>query len=271
MSDAWVTTFAEHGLHLTWQGRQWRGPCPFHRGSNPTALAVTPEYGFKCFSCGERGGLARFRKLLGAAPLPDAVLPAPSPEPVRIVRPLRPLDAAHPYLSTRGIHEATARLFGMGVFTGAPPFGNRVVTPIHDGLGQLVGHLGRAIDDAISPRYIVQRGTRRSRLLFNLHGVTRSGASTVILVEGVFDVLALHQHGMANAVASLGCDVSKAQRDLLAPFDRVVILFDADAAGRRAALTLRRQLRGAVIARLPSDDPATVNGDLLRHVIATAQ
>lgn len=271
----WEEIIERYRLPVRWQGSQWRGPCPLHDGNNDSAFAITPGKGFTCFACDEAGGMERFLRLMGDHEAADALESEPrrrvfTPMPVvsTPARPLAPLDPTHPYFRERGIHEATAQAFGIGYFRGGPPFGKRIVVPLHDSDGALVGHIGRAVDDDVEPRYLFQRGVRRSELLFNLHRVKASGADSVIVVEGIFDALAVYQVGHANVVATLGCTVTENQRALLSRFRRIQILFDEDDAGARAAAKLADDF-GAVAVRLhlPKADPATIKGVLLDRIL----
>jgi 5S rRNA maturation endonuclease (ribonuclease M5) len=197
---------------------------------------------------------------------------APMPPPMEPATALGPLDSSHPYFLQRGIHEATARYFGIGYFRGAPPFGRRIVAPLHDPNGQLVGHIGRAIDDRVAPRYLFQRGVRRNELLFNLHRVKEAKANTVTVVEGIFDALAVYQIGITNVVSTLGCEVTANQRALLSRFRRILVLFDEDQAGQTAAQKLETEFgRTAVRLHLPKADPASIKGVLLERLIRAAE
>ncbi len=259
-------------LRLRRIGAEWRGPCPLHGGKNRSAFVVSAtKDAFHCFSCGESGTLRSLGARLGVAiePLPR------SSGPVRVaardaVALLGPLDPHHPYLAARGVDAATAALFESGYFRGLPPFGGRIVIPLHDRGGVLVGHLGRSTDDR-EPRYILQRGTPRRTLLFNLHRVLRDDPDTVIVTEGVFDVLALYGMGMKNAVATLGCETTTEQHKLLRQFARVLVLFDADDAGAAAAAGLASVLgRRARIVMLPKADPASVRPEFVVRALHTA-
>jgi DNA primase len=64
----------------------------------------------------------------------------------------------------------------------------------------LTGYAGRAIDGQ-EPKYRFPRGFRKSLVLFNLHRVLKTGVRTVIVVEGFFDALAVHQTGYPAIVA----------------------------------------------------------------------
>jgi DNA primase len=274
-SSLWFEAAARLGITLRRVGSTLRGRCPFHRGTNDTALSITPEEGvFHCFNCGEGGSYASFARRAGVdvgaiEPSSLAIPTTPTPE-RRTITPIGPLDPAHAYFAERGIHAATARFFGAGYFDGGGAFGERIIVPLYDHAGRFVGHIGRAIDDR-EPRWLIQRGVTKSTMLFNRHRVTRSGARDVVLVEGVFDAFALHQVGIANVVASLGCEVSKRQRELLSVFRRVFILFDADDAGRVASDVLRRALHPrATELLLPPSDPCTVKGALLTRIVRDA-
>lgn len=248
-------------LKLRRIGRDYRGACPLHGGRDRTAFVVSPaKAAFHCFSCGESGTLRALGARVGLE-VPDL-----RPEPVaavtpRPVRPLGALDPAHPYLARRGIDDATARHFGCGFFAGRPPFGGRIVVPLHDPLGALVGHLGRALTDE-EPRYLFQRGTPRASILFNLHRVR--DASEVIVVEGVFDAMVLHAIGMPNVVSTLGCETTPTQHRLLRAFRQVTVLFDADEAGDSAAARLVAAVGpSARRVTLPKADPASLRPDVV--------
>jgi len=217
-------------LGLRRSGGEWRGRCLLHGGSNGTQFVVSlSKEAFHCFACGEGGSLRRLARLLGDEP--PRWSPPPVPQPIRRLRaasPLRPLDATHPFFAERGIHTATATFFGSGYFAGAPPFGGRIVVPIHDARGILLGHIGRAVD-AQEPRYLLQRDVPRGAILFNAHRVAND-APFVTVVEGVFDAMAVAQVGCRNVVATLGCETTATQVEALRQYHVVKILFDSDAA-----------------------------------------
>jgi DNA primase len=96
----------------------------------------------------------------------------------------------------------------------------RIVIPIHNPSGELVAYAGRAIDGR-EPKYRFPAGFRKSLVLFNLHRAIASKARTVIVVEGFFDAIAVHQAGYL--IALMGSTISRHQVDLLSDhFDRVV-------------------------------------------------
>ena len=105
--------------------------------------------------------------------------------------------------------------------------------------------MGRAIDGE-EPKYRFPAGFRKSLVLFNLHRVLKTGARTVVVVEGFFDALAVHQAGYPAVVALMGSTLSRQQGDLLTThFDRVLLMLDGDEAGRHGAADDRVHPRGA--------------------------
>jgi DNA primase len=122
-------------------------------------------------------------------------------------------------------------------------FRNRVMFPIRDYLGRVVGFSGRVLDDSV-PKYLNTAETdifKKADLLYGLDlaksAIRASGEALV--VEGYMDVIALHQTGFTNAVAALGATLTAKQAAQLSRLDvqRLYLAFDADEAGQRAILS----------------------------------
>lgn len=119
-------------------------------------------------------------------------------------------------------------------------FRHRLVFPIHDAAGRLVGFGGRTLGDDRA-KYINTSETERfhkGRLLYGLHLAKRSMRETgaALLVEGYFDVLAAAASGVEWAVAGMGTALTPEQARLLARYaDEVVLGYDGDEAGETAA------------------------------------
>ncbi len=119
-------------------------------------------------------------------------------------------------------------------------FRGRIMFPIRELRGQVVAFGGRALGDA-SPKYLNSPETsifKKSGMLYGLFRakdeIAREGRALV--VEGYTDVIALHQAGIRTAVATLGTAFTEEHLRLLSRFaERIVLVFDADAAGLRAA------------------------------------
>jgi len=119
-------------------------------------------------------------------------------------------------------------------------FRDRIMFPIHDSRGQVIGFGGRVLG-AGEPKYLNSPETplfSKGRELYGLflarHAIREAG--TVVVVEGYMDVVALAQHGVEYAVATLGTATTPVHvQKLFRQSDRVVFCFDGDAAGRKAA------------------------------------
>lgn len=147
------------------------------------------------------------------------------------------LDHEHPFLQERGVSSETAAAFGIGhCRTGIMK--NRIAVPIHNPVGELVAFTGRWADGTLpekEPRYKLPKGFEKSLELFNLHRATAFKKPYVVVVEGIWSTIRLHEAGIPT-VALLGTDVSAAQAELLveAGFKYAVLLLDGDEAGRLA-------------------------------------
>ena len=119
-------------------------------------------------------------------------------------------------------------------------FRDRIMFPIHDSRGQVIGFGGRVLGDG-EPKYLNSPETplfSKGRELYGLFLARQAirEAGTVVVVEGYMDVVALAQHGVDYAVATLGTSTTPAHvQKLFRQSDRVIFCFDGDAAGRKAA------------------------------------
>ena len=155
-------------------------------------------------------------------------------------------------------------------------FRARLMFPIRDERGELVAFGGRLLGDG-QPKYINSSDTplyRKSRVLYGFDKAreTVAKARRAVLVEGYLDVIACHRAGETTAVASLGTALSEEHAKLLRRWcDEVTILYDADAAGQKAAERavglLRAEGARVRVALMPDgEDPDT----LLRKAGAAA-
>ncbi len=200
------------------------------------------------------------------------------------------------YLKGRGLSNATIRRFGLGY---APESGfalvnhlrqkgyapseitaadmartsqrgnlydryrGRVMFPIFDLRGNVVAFGGRVLGDE-KPKYINTSDTpvyHKSSGLFAMNLAKDAGTRQLILAEGYMDVIALHQAGFSNAIASLGTSLTEEQARIIRRYaDEVVICYDADEAGQRAtqrAIPILKQtgLRVRVVTVPGGKDP----------------
>ena len=176
------------------------------------------------------------------------------------------------YLASRGIDAKTRKAFGLGYAPGGwenlkdvllkggyeeefllkagllaesnnktyDRFRNRIIFPIIDVNGAIVGFGGRATDDS-EPKYLNSSESLafdKGKVLYGLNRLTKlRPLGNIILTEGYMDVIAMHQFGFENAVASLGTSLTVEQAKLLRRnAKQILVAYDGDAAGKKATL-----------------------------------
>ncbi len=116
-------------------------------------------------------------------------------------------------------------------------FRNRVMFPIIDLRGNVVGFGGRALDDQ-GAKYLNTSDTpvfKKSRNLFAMNFAKTSKQPGLILAEGYMDVIAIHQAGFDNAIATLGTALTDEQARLISQYtDKVILAYDSDGPGQAA-------------------------------------
>lgn len=225
-------------------------------------------------------------------------------------------QAARQYLSDRGLSEETIKSFGLGyanrfsddlyhylkklgyedellkqsglvsfdeVRGGHDKFWDRIMFPIMDVGNRVVGFGGRVMGNG-NPKYLNSPETiifDKSRLLYGLNRARRSRETYFLICEGYMDVIALHQAGFTNAVATLGTAFTEYHAALIRRYTGEVILtFDNDKAGIQAALRAIQILRDyglsvKVVDMHPYKDPdefiKALGADEYRKRIAEAK
>lgn len=125
-------------------------------------------------------------------------------------------------------------------------FRNRIVFPIKDRRGRVIGFGGRVLDDAV-PKYLNSPETpvfHKSDALYGLYEArkTKQSSKSLIVVEGYMDVIALAQHGIDNVVATLGTATTAQHiQQLYRCTQEIIFCFDGDRAGREAAWRAAQQ------------------------------
>jgi len=288
---------------------QLQGCCPIHGGHRDDSFrAHLTKNVFQCFACHARGNILDFVAAMEKCSIREAALqlqqwfgvtaPVGAPgmrwsgaaadmQNWELVRkeegtnvPLRfaltCVQWNHPYLAQRGIDPATAAEFGVGLYPGPGLMRGRIVIPIRNARGQLVAYAGRALDGRQAPKYKLPAGFHKALELFNLQRAAVTGAKTVIVVEGYFDCMRVHQAGFPWVVALMGSSLSAAQESsLLRHFDRVVLMLDGDAAGYAASHAITARLSGRCsvkVVRVPDgSQPDQLSCSTIRQLLAVAR
>lgn len=139
-------------------------------------------------------------------------------------------------------------------------FRNRIMFPVFDYSGRVIGFGGRVLDDS-KPKYlnspeslIFQKGIN----LYGLNFALKNKSNRIfIIVEGYMDCISLHQYGITNVVASLGTALTERQAKLLRRYaDKIIMAYDADGAGQAATIRgmeiLRKEGLDVRIMSMPS-------------------
>lgn len=174
-------------------------------------------------------------------------------------------NALYQYLKSKGYDDALLKETGLFTYERGihDKFWNRVMFPIMDINNRVIGFGGRVMGDA-KPKYLNSPETKlfdKSRNLYGLNAARISRKSNMIICEGYMDVISLHQAGFTQAVASLGTALTPGQAALMKRYtDNVLITYDSDAAGVKAALRAIPILKEAglttkVINMQPYKDP----------------
>lgn len=280
------------------------GCCPLHRGEREDAFqASLSKNVFHCFACDAKGNVLDFVAAMERCSIREAALKlqawfgrpgmgtAARGRPVGTVgrgelvrkelavNPALPFElmkvnTAHLYLAERGIERTTAAEFGVGFYSGAGLMQGRIVIPIHNPRGELVAYAGRAVNGG-GPKYKLPIGFRKSLEIYNVHRAA-AGTDTVIVVEGYFDCLRVHQAGFRCVVALMGCALSGQQEALLLErFKTVLLMLDGDEAGRGAsrAIAARLSRRCSVgVARVPDGaQPDQLPPEAIRRLLESSE
>ena len=152
----------------------------------------------------------------------------------------------HSFLISKGYSDellAKSGLFSQNHFP-YPLFADRLMFPVRNRQGRTIAFSGRDLSGRENaPKYVNSPETPVYSKRHNFFGLyealdtLKKGDAAAILVEGNFDVVSMHQAGLASAVAPLGTSFTEEQADLISRYtDRVDLLFDSDGAGEKATV-----------------------------------
>jgi DNA primase len=266
-------------------GDSLSGPCPIHKGSNPTQFRVSVSKNiWNCFSECKNGGnvldfIARMENIsihaaavkaiswfdldceitsakfdrdeqhpveaaksdAASAGMPASKKTNEAPENTTPNKPLKfrldKLQRDHPYLFERGLTLETIEAFGIG-FCSKGMMAQRIAIPICDAEGNAVAYAGRWPGEPPegTPKYKLPQGFRKSLELFNIErAIKEPPEKPLVIVEGFFGAMKLHQLGCRKVVALMGSTMSPAQEEMIRRYtDRnshIIVVLDEDEAG----------------------------------------
>ena len=195
-------------------------------------------------------------------------------------------DDLYRFLKEKGYDDAFLSQTGLVTIEergGRDKFWNRVMFPIMDVNNRVIGFGGRVMGDG-EPKYLNSPETKlfdKSRNLYGLNYARTTREKYMLVCEGYLDVISMHQAGFTNAVASLGTAFTSQHAGVLKRYtDQVILTYDSDGAGIKAALRAIPILRDAgisarVLNMKPYKDPdefiKNMGADAFKERIAQAK
>lgn len=242
MSDPVLELIQKNNLAFTVSGRDYLIKClnPDHSDSNPSFRVDKVTGVAHCFACGFKTNLFKYYGVF-TNPVPMKILALK--EKLDILKKFgQELELPQGYTpwtkQFRGISPATLKHFGAFYTTQVEKLQDRIIFPIKDITNKTQVFVGRHTMSNGNPRYLnYPSGVKIP--LYPAH--LPSGYSSMVLVEGIFDMLNLYDNGCENVVCAFGTNtLQNDTKQKLLPFraqgiTHIYILFDGDEAGRKAA------------------------------------
>jgi DNA primase len=222
-------------------------------GLDPEAMSADSEESGGGRSGIEKGDDAR-------SPKPNSKNSAPVEDKSAPNRPLKfrleKLERNHPYLAERGLSQETVLDFGVG-YCAKGMMAERIAIPIHNPEGHVVAYAGRWPGEPAegTPKYKLPQGFRKSLELFNIDRASKEPSERpLVIVEGFFDCMRLHQHGCRKVVALMGSTMSAAQEELTRkhknPQSHIIVMLDEDESGRAGREDIAARLAKVCFVRI---------------------
>jgi len=303
-------------------GDSLSGPCPIHKGENPTQFRVSVAKNvWHCFSKCQRGGNALdFIALMEDVSIHAAAVkaiewfnldtetvsgehepppsktteaqeqatpkePSQTEEEIAPNKPLKfrldKLQREHAYFTERGLRLETLVDFGAG-YCSKGMMAGRIAIPIHNTEGEVVAYAGRFAGEPPegTPKYKLPQGFRKSLELFNIDRARKESPELpLVIVEGFFGCMAVHQYGYRKVVALMGNSMSPTQEEIIrrhtSSDSRVIVMLDEDEAGRAGRDDIAVRLSKFCFVRVhqfgePDRQPEHLSADELRSITGGA-
>lgn len=240
--------------------------CPFHSNRHTASFSISCENGaWLCYNpaCGESGNLVELVKrilhkndfealrfisskqnealenfdelLAGLMEEKPEFEEFPKETLAKLHEEMSSTQEGKDYFKSRGIDGQSIIDFDLGYSKNM----GMVTVPVHSPDGVPIGIVGRSIE---GKSFKNSTNLPKSKTMFNIHRAKKIG-SNVIVVESSFDAIRVHQAGFPNVVATLGGSLSSEQQRLLNKyFSTIIIMTDADEAGRELGLSISNRL-----------------------------
>jgi DNA primase len=279
MSDPVIDLLNSKGLSFTISGRDYLIKClnPEHPDSNPSMRVDRVSGMYHCFSCSYKGNIFKYFDIFtNQIPLKIAKLKEKIQELKRVSTGLAELPGSVPYTRThRGISVETLKHFGAFFTTQVDKMEDRIIFPIKSITGKTEVYVGRHVLSNGNPRFLNYPGGVQIPLF---PASVPRGSRSMVLVEGLFDMLNLYDKGLDNAVACFGTNtLQKDMKQKLMPYRaqgvvKVFIMFDGDEAGRKAAFLLKPLIEEEgfeveIISLDDGDDPGDLDQENVSSIV----
>jgi DNA primase len=271
MSDPVLDILNKNSLAFSVSGRDYLIKClnPEHEDSNPSFRVDRVSGIAHCFSCGFKTNIFKFYGIFtNPVPLKIATLKQKLAELKNFGLDLELPAGYTPYTKQfRGISPQTLKYFGAFYTNQVEKLQDRIIFPIKDITGRTVVYVGRHTLSNGNPRYLnypsgVQIPVFPSHL--------PSGYKSMVIVEGIFDMLNLYDKGLHNVICAFGTNtLQNSTKEKMLPFKaqgitHVYLMFDGDEAGRKASELLKPLIEdcGFIVEQitLPDDmDPGELS------------
>jgi DNA primase len=271
MSDPVLELINKNNLLFTVSGRDYLIKClnPEHEDSNPSFRVDRVSGIAHCFSCGFKTNIFKFYGVFtNPVPLKIATLKQKLAELKNFGLDLELPAGYTPYTKQfRGISPQTLKYFGAFYTNQVEKLQDRIIFPIKDITGRTVVYVGRHTLSNGNPRYL-NYPTGVQIPVFPSH--LPSGYKSMVIVEGIFDMLNLYDKGLHNVICAFGTNtLQNSTKQKMLPFKaqgitHVYLMFDGDEAGRKASELLKPLIEdcGFIVEQitLPDDmDPGELS------------
>ncbi len=188
------------------------------------------------------------------------------------------LDFEHPYLHERGLSRETIKIFGVG-FCEKGMMEGRIAIPISNPEGAVVAYAGRFPGEPAedTAKYKLPQGFRKSLEVFNIERAIKEPADKpLVMVEGFFGCMSVHEHGHRKVVGLMGSTMSPAQEELIrkhvSPRSQVILALDEDEAGQAGREDIANRLVRYCFVRIqtfknPGTQPEDLNAEEVQKLI----